>query len=430
MLFGLPPIHADYTDYTARAAIVEGYNTNVYQSIDADGVGHRHASLFTGIEGMVQAHITGRDPDRHDFRFGGRAQHYMAKDQQDDGSIFASWSSQFATSNRTRLIFGSSGTITSLNSSHISDGTLYLVDPTVLRRTYWLTTTDASVAHDLSPSWTVFQRLGFVTSGTLESAPLTAGSTAIPAPAGIDYMQFESETTAAKVFTPRTTGDVRWLVRDTYSAFRLDLANPANRLGAANFLSGTATAAVTYTFTPRLVNRIGAGASIASAPPLDHDQHLVISPTFVDQLNYSRETWYTTITAQYAYGTLNPRLGTGPGVTAGAVIVGIPYPVGHWRNLGVLGAGSASYATISTGVGPSATLNSYGASAQLRYATSTWLGITAGYTAHYSSLTGSSALAQATLPLTRHVFFVGLSGYWSTDPSVPPLATFQPPVAP
>ena len=40
-----------------------------------------------------------------------------------------------------------------------------------------------------------------------------------------------------------------------------------------------------------------------------------------------------------------------------AVVVGIPYPVGHWRNLGLLGAASAGHSSIVTGIGPSATLD-------------------------------------------------------------------------
>ncbi len=434
MLFGLPPIHADYNDYTSRAALVQGYNTNVYQSVDASdpALAHRNPSLFTGVDGMVQVRVNGRDADKHDFRLGGRAQHYYAKNQEDDGSVYGAWFSKFAVSPRTNMILGAAATVTSLNSSHISDGTLFLIDPTTLRRTYWITTTDATVIRELAPTWTLYQRFGIITSGTLEQAPVVIGTASVSVPPGLNYVVPESETTLAKKFTPRATGELRLLLKDTYSAFTVDISKAdLPLLPPEHFLTGTIQAAHVYEITPRVVNRVYAGGTVASPPPQDADKKLVIAPSFGDSLFYTRETWYAAMTAGYQYGTLSPRIGAGPSATVQAVLVGIPYPVGHWRNLGLLSALAGGRSIISAGSGPSTTYDTATASAQVRYALNTWLGITAGYDFRYALLDRPAAVgAVPSLPLIRHIMFLGVSGYWSTDPTEPPLNTFQAPVTP
>jgi hypothetical protein len=433
MLFGLPPIYADTTDYTARAAIVQGYNTNVYQAQDDPNVPiiSRHPSMYTGADGMVQMRLTGRPGDIHDFRLGGRAQHYEPLDgsyQSDDGSAYAAWVSRFATSPRTQFALGAGGTVTSVNSTHISDGTFFQIDPTVIRRTYFLTTTDGTVTYQISPVWRISQRFGLMTSGTIDAAGVQTPTGTVIVHRGLDYATPESETTLYRDFSERTTGDIRFLLRDTYTLYVLDLTQtpPAN-VGPQTFQIGTLQVSHTYRFSQELVNRLSVGGTIASPPQADPNQSLVLSPSFLEQMYYTRTLWYLNFRASYDYGAVSPRLGTGPGYGATVTFVGIPYGHGHWRNLSLLASASATHADIVRGVGPNSKLDLAGASAQIRYATSTWLGVTAGYDFHYARLATGDAFAPS---LIRNIFYVGLSGYWSTDPAAPPLTVFQVPTAP
>ena len=54
------------TDVITRAAVIEGYNTNTYQSQDDPNVPiiRRHPSPFTGVDATLELRFLGRDTDR------------------------------------------------------------------------------------------------------------------------------------------------------------------------------------------------------------------------------------------------------------------------------------------------------------------------------------------------------------------------------
>jgi hypothetical protein len=64
------------------------------------------------------------------------------------------------------------------------------------------------------------------------------------------------------------------------------------------------------------------------------------------------------------------------------------------------------------------------ASADLRYALNRWLGILGGYSFRYVLFEGAQQLPT----LYRNVFFLGLTGYWNTDRTLPLITTFSAPI--
>jgi hypothetical protein len=238
----------------------------------------------------------------------------------------------------------------------------------------------------------------------------------------------ESETFLYRDFSERTTGELRLLLRDTFSPAVLDTTIPGQpRLTSQSFYQATLMPAHIYHVSPEVTNRVGVGVTVATAPPLDPNQSLAISPAFIEQLFYTRETWYAYLTANYDYGTTSPRIGVGPTQTVALTFVGIPFPSGTGRNFALLANAAGSHGTFRVAAGPSNELGIVSAAATIRYALGPWIGVTTGYDFRYATLTGGPLAAP---PLTRHVFFVGLSGNWSTDRIAPPLTAFQPPIAP
>jgi hypothetical protein len=65
-------------------------------------------------------------------------------------------------------------------------------------------------------------------------------------------------------------------------------------------------------------------------------------------------------------------------------------------------------------------------SAELRYGVNRWLGVIAGYDGRYAVFEGADAYPS----LTRHIVYLGLSGYFASDRTLPTLDTFVSPIKP
>ena len=432
MLFGLPPIHADIVDYTARAAIVEGYNSNVYQDVDPNNVQYarRHPSLFTGIDGTVQMRVTGKTDTVHDFRLGARVQHYELSSPNpidDDGSVFASISSKSPISKRWRVYGMSIGTITSANSSHISDGTL-LLDPTTSRRTYYLLLSDVGFYYDISPTTRWLQRAGLSMTGTFSAAPIDASAAAaqLAAPHAFDAVTPEVEAYIFKDHSDRLMSEFRARVKDTYTPQIIDLRTLQPISGASYLWGVTGSYGLQYKITPDLMNRTIVGASLSAAPPIPGQPTTpILSPLLQDQLYYTTEFYYLAATAGYDYGSVNPRFGFGPTFTVGLNSYGQPYRIGKWRNFAVMANAALARSSVTTTGNNAQHIDFYDVGIQFRYGVNKWLGLTWGYDFRDAFIQGPGSV-----PVLRHVAFFGLSGYWSTDPEAPPLTAFRPPIVP
>jgi hypothetical protein len=419
-------------DVIARAAIVEGYNTNTYQAQDEPNVPtiERHPSPFTGLDGSLELRWLGRDADRTTLVLGGRYNHYepiQAENQSDDGSFSGLLTSHLTLSPKTTLSVSESGSVTSFNAAHVTDGTIFAFDPTQVRSTYWIDDANVSLMHQLAPNWRFSPSIGAMISGTLRSAPTELPDGQFIEHRGLDYVTPYIEADVTHDFTPRAAGDVMALYQYALEFYVLDLTQtPPKNIGPQKATFVTMLAGYTYHFTQELTTVLHGGAVLASAPPLDPDPRAILSPAGSGEVYYTRPFFDLVAAAGYTWGTINPRLGAGPTATASVVAVGVPYPVGNWQNLALIGRAQASYSSLITGVGQSTTLGLYAAGVEVRYGLNGWLGVLAGYDGRYATFETPTF----TPPFIQHVFFLGLSGYWATDRVQLPLTTFAAPVQP
>ena len=96
-------------------------------------------------------------------------------------------------------------------------------------------------------------------------------------------------------------------------------------------------------------------------------------------------------------------------------------------NLGKLAfivAASANRSAFEEGPGDVSRLTYLVAQAEVRYGLNSWLGLMGGY--DYRNVDYEGAGEQP--PFVRHVVFFGLSGFWSTNHTLPTLDTFVSPV--
>ncbi len=428
----VPPVFLD-TDVVARVALVEGYNTNTYQAQDDPNVPiiRRHPSPFTGVDANLELRLLGRDTDRTTFNIDARANHYeplTPQYQSDDGAITGSMTSRVTLGPRTSLTWNDGGAVTSFNAAHVTDGTIFAFDPTQVRSTYWLNDFGAALAHQLSPNWRLTQSLGMMISGTLQSAPTELAGGQLIEHRGLDYVMPYIETDLNRDITPRSAADLMVLYQYAWEIFVLDYTqSPPRNIGPDKQAFLTSLAGWTYHETPELSTVLRAGAVLATAPPRDIDQRAVLSPAGMGELYYVRPFFDLVAAVGYTWGTVNPRLGSGPTANASLLAIGIPRHVGAWADFALVGRAQASYSSLITGVGQSTGLGLCAVGAEVRYGVNRWLGTLAGFDFRYATF---DAPGQYNPPFVQYVFFMGLSGYFSNERTLLPLTTFTAPVQP
>ena len=423
------------TDVIARVAVVQGYNSNTYQAQDDPSVPliERHPSPFTGVDAAVELRFLGRDADRTTVLVGTRVDHYeplQPENQSDDGAVNALFTSRLTLAPRTVLLVNDAASVTSFNAAHTTDGTIFAFDPTQVRSTYWLDDWSASLVHRISPNWRLTQSLGATVSGTIASAPVLAPSGELAdlvEHRGLDYVMPYVETDVNHALTARSEADAILLYQYAYELFVLDLTqNPPRNVGPDRTAFLTALAGYTYTWSPGLSTVVRAGGVLASAPPRDVDQRAVLSPSGAAELYFARDSFNVVASGSYTWGTVNPRLGSGPTTNASVFATGVPYPVGHWRNLALLGTIQVSLSSLLAGPGESTKLGLYAGGLEVRYGLNRWLGLLGGYNIRYATFDTPDYEP----PFVQHVVFLGVSGYWSTERVELPLVNFAAPVQP
>ncbi len=420
------------TDTVTRAAVVEGYNTNTYQAQDdvSRPVIQRHPSPFTGADAALEGRFTGRDTDRTSINIGVRANHYEplnGEHESDDGACNLAVATYGTLGPRTLISATDSGSVTSFNAAHVTDGTIFAFDPTQTRSTYWINDLSVTIRHQLSATWRLNQSVGGMVSGTLHSAPTQLAGGQLVEHRGLDYVTPYVQSDLDKDFTERASGDLMLRYQYSYQLFVLDFTQkPPRNIGPDKQAFLTMLAGYTYHFSPELSAVLRVGSELASAPPRDVDQRPILSPAGQGELYYARPFFELIANAGYTWGTVNPRLGAGPNTTASLLVTGIPRHVGSWQNLALVARAQASYASLVTGVGQATTLGLYAGGIEARYGVSRWLGLLAGYDVRYATFSTPAY----TPPFFQQVFFLGLSGYWATDRTQLPLTTFAAPVQP
>jgi hypothetical protein len=421
------------TDVVGRVAVVEGYNTNTYQAQDdpSKPVIHRHPSPFTGADANLELRFLGRDADRTIVNLDARANHYeplQPETQSDDGAVNGAIASRVTLGPRTALTIVDGGTVTSFNAAHVTDGTIFAFDPTQERSTYWLNDSSFSLSHQLSPQARLTQSFGTTVGGTLQAPPTLLQSGQLVEHRGIDYVMPYMETDLNRELSARSSGELMLLYQYSLQVFVLDLTqSPPRNVGPDKQAFATGLAGWTFRPTQEISTVLRGGGVLASAPPRDVDQRAILSPSAMAELYWTRPFFDLVVTGGYTWGTLNPRLGSGPTGSGSVLAIGIPRPVGNWRNLAVVARVQGSFSTLITGVDQSTQLGLFAVGGELRYGVDRWLGVIAGYDFRYATFTTPALYSP---PFLQQVFFVGLSGYFTNDRTILPLTTFTAPVQP
>ena len=426
------------TDLTARVSVVEGYNTNVEQTEDTPGGPVTpHPSPFTGADGMLELRVVG-EYSEHDFRIEGRGQHYEPLEhftETDDGTGNASWTSLFVLGKNDTVRFLGTGTVSKLNSARISDGIIYQFDPALLDTTFMILSGELSFTHEFSATWRLIESAGDVASYTFSQPPIFLQNGQRLAHKGLDYYQPFSESSLLHDFSPNNTGELRFVYQFTHAPVVYDFAgNVPVDIGPEDTQIAELTAGFSHHFSPEFYAFGRLGGTVSSVPPQSTDTRPIFEPTLSLDAYYTKPYWYAHAGAGYDYAALDPRLGAGATLSGDAQLVGTPIPKGAWMNFAVLFDVHASHTDLTTGavggqftpspVIQSTNLDLVAASAQIRYALNSWLGILGGYDLHYATFAGQSAFP----PVFQNIVYLGLSGFFSTDRTTPTLTTFVPPL--
>src|SRR5439155_1317039 len=79
-------------------------------------------------------------------------------------------------------------TVATLNSSRLSDGPLFLVEPSSLQRTFTLTNARSQLTHEIAPRWRYLHGVDLAVGTTIRDAPIPTGTENI-FHHGLDFVQ-------------------------------------------------------------------------------------------------------------------------------------------------------------------------------------------------------------------------------------------------
>jgi hypothetical protein len=435
----LPFLIFAVTDVSGTVALIEGLNDNVVQTQDGPGQITRHAALFTGLETGVTFRLTEPNQDVHGLRLRLRTQFYEPLDnypESPDGTLSASYASIVALGKHTGFLISASSSLSRVTSARVSDGTLlFQVDPSSTATTFTISQAAMAITQELTKRWKFRQSVGVLLTTTVEAAPFPLADGLQLDRRGIDGVQPETTSSLIHELGPRDTGDVSLTYRYLYSPYTLDYTtNPPHAGGPQRIQQGVADLGLTHLLSPQLSSLTRAGLSVATPPVIDESKKLVILPVATEDLRYASDRWGFNGQVGFTYGSVTPRLGAGPSLSAQATIYGVPWTNGRLKRLMILGTAAGNHSQLQSGVatagGPAAStyINVIGASVEARYALGRTLGLLAGYDARYSTIGTSGG---PTTPFVRQIFFIGISGYWSTDQvQLPPLEQLNAPFRP
>ncbi len=419
------PIYAT-TDVAGSAAVVQGIDDNVVQTVDANDNVHRHPALFTGGSGSFLFRYAHPDGDSHSFRLGARGDIYEPLDSQSDaspdGTLQGNWISAIGIGPRTTLTFTERSLLTAAVASRAADGSLLLsVDPASNQTTYLFTNATVGVIHELSPFWRIRESISATLTDTLQAPPFQLADGLNLDRRGIDGASASVSSAVLHDFSARNTGDITAAYTYGYSPYSFDYTTTPPHLGPPqrNHEVGV-DLGLRHDFNGWLVGRSRAGVTIATPPTLDTDRRAIIFPGVGQDLTYTTDRWVVLAGASFSYGSVTPRLGNGPTLNVGLSATGLPLPHGKWRKLVSIAALQGTYARVSLGPNELTSLTALGASAQARYPLFESLGALVGYDVRLSTFGSAKAFV-------RQLLFVGLSGYWTTDGQQVPIQLLEAP---
>jgi hypothetical protein len=413
------------TDGAGQIAIVQGVDSNVFQTGGQGEPLLRHPSAFTSLEGSLGVSTLGRvSGDSSSLRVFGRFVAYEplgphgSEWESKTGRAGLSHQTSTRLDRRTSLLTTLDGSIGSLQAARGADGTASEIDPVSSRRSTWNASGTVTFVTETSPLTTVRVLTGIDTSVTL-SETFADGSTR----AGLDYVIARSRASLVHRLDPRTFLEGALLVERMHTAYVLPATDPA--VESAGIDGGDATASLGVSrLLGRQVTATGAAGVTFALPQFG--ERAAVLPLATAGLLYAETDWSLSTLTSFQYGLAQPRVGPGAAATGTLLLVGKPLP-GHARDaLDVVAEASAQRTTISVGPNDGSGVATFGGSITMRWGVGSGLGLLLGYDLRSSRFLGpADEVAQPWY--VRHLGFVGLSYAFAGAGTVSALPTLARP---
>lgn len=414
---------AGNTDVAGQVAIVQGVDSNVFQSQDANGAITRYPAAFTSLEGSLAVSHAGRvSGDTSDLRLFGRFLNYEPL-----GPTFESRAARGGLSyqgasrldRRTALVVTLLGSVGSLNADRGSDLATNVIDPVSTRRNVWLGAGALSFIAELSPVTTFRALAGLDASGTInETVPATGESLH----RGLDYLVGRSRLSLVHRIDVRTSVEGALLVERMHTAYVLAGANPAApSAGPLDGAAATATFGVSRALGRQTLGNAALG--VAFAIPQFGEKASAL-PVASAGLIRAEDRWSLSALASLQYALAQPRVGPGPSASFSLVLIG--KPIASRDLFDVIAEASGQRTGISTSVNDGSTTTSGGGSITLRWGITRAIGFLVGYDFRVAHFEGSASLGSSPW-YVRHLGFVGLSFGWLGSGALSTLPTLARP---
>lgn len=419
------------TDTAANVAIVQGFNDNVSQARDADGNVDRHPATFTGLDGRGTLVLRRRDDESHTFSLRARTQIYVplerGAESPPNGTVLFLHNTSMGVGKFGSLSITTNASVTAITSARASDGTLLLtLDPTAQSTSVASASLLAGYTHTLSPRWSITERAGLAVTDTLSAPPIQAANGVVLDRRGLDGILPSSLTSLNRELGKLDTGSITLAYNYTYSPYSLDIATSPPAIGGPQGIHQVVPGLrLVHTFSDRLTSTTTVGMSITTPSRFEPDRSLNYFPVGSQQVALVGPRWTIRGLANLAYSAVNARLGLGPAVGFLGTIAGAPLSGGSFRRMYLVGTVQAQHQSVPAASGGTTALEVVGAGVEVRYGLNRWLGLYTGYDARLSS-----NFDPAAANFFRQIVFIGLSGYFSTDGSIPPIESVQSPYRP
>jgi hypothetical protein len=411
------------TDYAVRAAIVEGYNSNVAVIASGD-INGTNPALFTGVDTAVQVKSRNKWNDEMVLEVGGRVRLYAPLadfEPQHDGTAYVRGGGSWALSPRSTFTLIASNTILTLNAAPAGDPT-FRGNPFQSRSMQSFGSVAGTLAYEFARAWSFAVTGGSLINFTLDDptvVTLPDGTTT--SRAGLNALQPFAQVLVNHELNDRHGVNVLARYDYSFTPSAIDYtAVPPRSLGV--FDVHTATLALGHTYGhPRNGLALGsrAGATLATAPPLDTDRRPLIAPYAGETISFARDDVMLRASATYMYGSPFPRIGAGPGVFGSLEFMRLQSVHGWWSNWSFLTGVVAGYTEGTLAQDVTSKVSTLSGSTEMRRLLVNGLSASLGYGYRRTISSGSATIPE----IDQHLVYFGLAYLWATDQRTPALAT-------
>ncbi len=413
------------TDFAVRAAVSEGYNTNV--AVLANGnVNQKNPALFTGFETNCQ--VKGRNKWNDDWvlELGGRTRLYVPLadyEPQHDGAAFIRGGGSWTLSPRSSFSLIGSSTVLTLNAAPAGNP-LFRGNPFQSRSVQTFASLAGALNYDFAKTWGLSITGGSLTTFTLDDPTiflLPDGTTS--SRRGLDSLQPFGQFMLSHSLNDRHGLNALLRYDYSFSPSAIDYSTtPPRNLGV--FDSHAATLAIGHIYQhPRngVVASSRIGGTVATAPPLDTDQRLIISPYATETVAYGKDDLVVRATATYSYGTPFPRTGSGPGIFGSFEFMRLQSVHGFWKKWSYLAGVDTGYSEATLVGGLTSKIALFAGSTEVRRLLVNGLSLSVGYSYRRTWSSGSSTVPE----IDQHLVYAGFAYLFATDQRTPALATLE-----